>query len=273
MLRKSLLCSIVVGVLPAVNILSISHASAGVTFLSLSVNAKGAASANNDRSGSIDVTQALSNSASTTDLSLLTSTGVSKSLSATANEGAAGKKATAAATEAVTATATSASDLFFQFGGFSTASTDRAVGNAGYAKGGDNGSSASYTFSTVGRIAATISWNTARTHKYADEYTVNVSDGPTSYSFSADANDTSKSWSQMLSTGTWTVTITEALGANAPDYVSLFGKNKSRSGSALGQFEVVLAVPELSTWMMLGLGFAGLGFLGVRAARQSVSIV
>ena len=47
----------------------------------------------------------------------------------------------------------------------------------------------------------------------------------------------------------------------------------SGSGSALGQFDVVMSAPELSTWMMLGLGFTSLGFVGARAARQSVSIV
>ena len=32
-------------------------------------------------------------------------------------------------------------------------------------------------------------------------------------------------------------------------------------------------VPELSTWAMLGIGFAGLAFVGQRARRAAVSIV
>ena len=39
-----------------------------------------------------------------------------------------------------------------------------------------------------------------------------------------------------------------------------------------GQTEIKLAVPEPSTWAMMLLGFAGLGYAGFRKARSAISI-
>ena len=40
-----------------------------------------------------------------------------------------------------------------------------------------------------------------------------------------------------------------------------------------GQREIKLAIPEPSTWAMMLLGFAGLGYAGFRKARTARSIV
>ncbi len=39
-----------------------------------------------------------------------------------------------------------------------------------------------------------------------------------------------------------------------------------------GQTEIQSAIPEASTWVMMALGFAGLGFVGYRGSRKSVAI-
>jgi hypothetical protein len=41
--------------------------------------------------------------------------------------------------------------------------------------------------------------------------------------------------------------------------------------SILGRGEIAVAAPEASTWAMMMLGFAGLGFAGYRASRKSVA--
>jgi hypothetical protein len=42
--------------------------------------------------------------------------------------------------------------------------------------------------------------------------------------------------------------------------------------SGNGQVDISTSVPESSTWMMMLLGFAGLGFAGYRTSRGAASI-
>jgi PEP-CTERM motif len=53
------------------------------------------------------------------------------------------------------------------------------------------------------------------------------------------------------------------------ELVAVAGEN-----SGFGQVDITLArsVPEPSTWAMMLLGFAGLGFAGYRASRKAVLI-
>ena len=69
------------------------------------------------------------------------------------------------------------------------------------------------------------------------------------------------------------MTITEARPDDAPDYVSVLGKSKSGLNATAGSFELQLtSIPEPSTWAMIALGFVGLGFVGRRASRKSISM-
>jgi hypothetical protein len=36
---------------------------------------------------------------------------------------------------------------------------------------------------------------------------------------------------------------------------------------------VLTSVPEPSTWVMMALGFAGLGFMGYRSSRTKISVI
>lgn len=61
-------------------------------------------------------------------------------------------------------------------------------------------------------------------------------------------------------------------GASGDNYC--FDNSCGPGGYAVGQVELfgTPAVPELSTWAMLLLGFAGLGFVGYRRTRRPWSI-
>jgi hypothetical protein len=61
------------------------------------------------------------------------------------------------------------------------------------------------------------------------------------------------------------------LFTNAGSFVDPFGTLKDSSGATFSiPVLTPVAVPEASTWAMMLLGFAGLGFAGYRASRKSV---
>ena len=65
------------------------------------------------------------------------------------------------------------------------------------------------------------------------------------------------------------------LGSNlGPDINLTFGYNLVADGSGGFGFDFAIggAVPETSTWTMMLVGFAGLGFAGYRASRKSVAV-
>jgi hypothetical protein len=65
------------------------------------------------------------------------------------------------------------------------------------------------------------------------------------------------------------------LGSNlGPDIDLTFGYNLVADGSGGFGFDFAVggAVPETSTWTMMLVGFAGLGFAGYRASRKSVAV-
>jgi PEP-CTERM motif len=62
------------------------------------------------------------------------------------------------------------------------------------------------------------------------------------------------------------------LFTNAPSFSDPFGTLVNAAGDTFSIPIVIPEVPEASTWAMMLLGFAGLGFVGYRASRKSVAL-
>ncbi len=69
----------------------------------------------------------------------------------------------------------------------------------------------------------------------------------------------------------FTSTAVGLYGGSAAGGVN-FGGNGDASGTFTVTYNYTSGVPELSTWAMMGLGFAGLGFAGYRSTRRRVPI-
>ncbi len=71
--------------------------------------------------------------------------------------------------------------------------------------------------------------------------------------------------------GQWTL-VTEAItltaGSDTITFASLDTPESEQYGAVIGNVSLTAAVPEASTWAMLGLGFACLGFTGFRAGKR-----
>jgi hypothetical protein len=99
--------------------------------------------------------------------------------------------------------------------------------------------------------------------------------------FTLDSIDLAISWYDSNPTETITIngsplTITQTLTTYTLNLVGVTAVNISGVPSDSGYWTadniVYNAVPEPSTWAMIMLGFAGLGFAGYRASRKSVAL-
>ena len=276
MKRISLTSVAAVGLISSVNIFSISQASAAVTFLELTANAEGLASIYTG-AGPVRTAATPADAASTTDLTVATTTGVTSAPPQASRSSGSGRRRVAASViaETVSAKALSATDVTMTLSGSTQASVGSRASTSAYATAGDNGSSGSYEFSSTTGATVTITANTTSSGAAAGSYVVDLYDVTTSTdyaSFSVDANaDLEQAY--VVPGGIWKVSITESTGASAADYVLASGRGSSASSAAVGSFELVVSVPEVSTWAMAALGFAGLGCFGRRGARSSVSLV
>jgi hypothetical protein len=71
----------------------------------------------------------------------------------------------------------------------------------------------------------------------------------------------------------FSVDKTGAVSDTGPFSMTLWAQATLTPGAVLlnrGQGEVKLAIPEPSTWAMIALGFAGLGYAGYRRKRQTL---
>lgn len=277
MKEQARLSIIVISVTAAVNFYAAAPARAAITFIDLTVDAKGEATVGAigtplSKLGGKVVTA--TDVASTTDLATAIATGVASAPAGVSKSyGAANAKVSASLVSAsVSAKAADAADVTFSFSGAARASTGLGASAAAYAKAGDSGSSGVYAFASTTATTLTIAAETTSLRDAAAAYVVdlyNLTRSVDFASFGVAAND-DLSWSYAIPAGSWRVSILEATGANAADSVDVSGKGQSAFGASVGTFEVSATVPEASTWGMLGLGFAGLAFAG-RRSRQAIS--
>ena len=74
-------------------------------------------------------------------------------------------------------------------------------------------------------------------------------------------------------TGDWnTFSATWYSGSNTSLVLTIVDTNTIASGNDFGLDNIALAAPEPSTWAMLIMGFAGLGFAGWRRTRAAVAV-
>ncbi len=110
--------------------------------------------------------------------------------------------------------------------------------------------------------------------------------GPGAYTLSFDLGGNARGDVDKTTTitlGDWSQSLTLASGAAYTLYTYTFtttGGNLSFGDNTVGDQDIgnildnvtlSTGIPEASTWAMLGLGFAGLGFAGFRARRSAVS--
>jgi hypothetical protein len=260
--------------------LAVGSANAAVTFIGLGVDAKGDATAK-FKTNATNVTASQDKAGSTTDLNTAI-TGVARVATPMASSPPSSNSAnsvSSSASETVSASTTDASDASITFSSTTRVKIGKhpLAGDLGTA--GDAGSSAYYAFSVTPGYELTVDWTggTVASNGNAEPYTVQVfnynnpADALTSITVAA--NDASDSYTWDLPAGSWEVLITSSAGTFAPDYLTS-SVSGTVTGSSNAPFSIaVTSVPELSTWPMLALGFAGLGFMGRRATRQRVSIV
>ncbi len=125
------------------------------------------------------------------------------------------------------------------------------------------GDSSMYIFGT-GESDATVSWS--KTVTSIDIYW----GSPDTYNTLALSNGDSITGSAVLAltgtssgdnAGTHWITVSDTLGFNG--FTAM---------SSQAAFEFDMAVPELSPWAMMGIGFAGLAFAGFRGRKSAISI-
>lgn len=256
-------------------ILSSPSAMAGVTFIKLGVDASGAAAVYNDLSANLPKTSSPSKTSSTGSLATAEGGIVAAVLGKTLSQGSStDKKASTALSETTSALANSAGSVDISFSGATSATLGKKVGASAYANDEDDGSSSTYKFkTTTNDMELTINWDTFGSNTSSDAYVVelyNVTAANIVGQFDvASIDDGSMTFD--LPKATWLVTITEASGTSAPDYVSA-EIGATANGSSVGDFTLTVGVPEIPSWAMLGLGFGVLGFSWRRASRQSVSL-
>jgi hypothetical protein len=139
---------------------------------------------------------------------------------------------------------------------------------------GKNGSS---TTDSVGSISEAVTIPTSGQYLLSFYVSGNQDSGsPTkNYSVSVDGFSAHLSTDNSAQLGQWTLVtqlVTLSAGATLLEFASLDTPANDQFGAVIGDVSLT-AVPEQSTWAMMALGFAGLGFAGFRARRrQSASI-
>ena len=99
-----------------------------------------------------------------------------------------------------------------------------------------------------------------------DDVSVSFSYANHTLSFSATNSDTAQSVSGSLAINLSTLGPSVFLG-----FTGATGANTSNQDISNFTFSTPSVVPEPSTWAMMALGFAGLGFLGYRKTRSALA--
>jgi len=164
----------------------------------------------------------------------------------------------------------SASAGYMEFGGLTSATVSQGT-TFGAAAAANKGSTAGYQFTLTSAGDVDVSWTAAGNDSNPNAYTVGVEDLSNNIltEFYVATNSTG-SMDINLAAGTWNLFFLDNPGPFAPDLIAAIGAGISASGGAKGTFHFAISsVPEPSTWAMVLLGFAGLGFAGWRAPRKT----
>ena len=257
-------------------LLAADAASASVVYIQTdsTVNTDAFASWNGTASNHPTGTQTQTNTAAPTTITATNAVNASSSANAA-------KKALASDSETTTVSLSDPTDGFFSFSGATHAHTLNNATSAGNAHAGDGGNVADYYFNLDNTGDIALSWSSAGNNSSAAAYTIELKDLTTNTTTSISVATTSSGNQDInLAIGDYELIVTEASGTSAPDYVSVLGANHNLTGSAAGTFNFEItsaappapAVPEPSTWAMMGLGFMGLGFAGWRRTRLAVAL-
>jgi hypothetical protein len=140
---------------------------------------------------------------------------------------------------------------------------------------GGSPNSAQYEFSSRSRGTVQIGYEgVVATNTNAGAYDVTLFDVTTDKTIATDdvaanANTGSLPLIKFNTGGTYELEIVSAGGTSAPDYLSTTG-GASGTGSSYAEFDMnITSAPEASTWLMLSLGFAGVGYAGLRRGKGS----
>ncbi len=193
--------------------------------------------------------------------------GISSSIDLSVVSGS-NKQASAADREDATVTLASKFDASIDFSGATSAAITDNAPNGAYANAGGYHSDAAYTFRATSLELLQIDYLTTSDIDEADAYEVIVYKGKKGHIVEndfVDAND-SGSLSLLLDKGLYTVEVylQQPIGLSA-------GVGDMLEARYQGAFDVRLsAVPEISTWAMLLVGFGGLS--AAAAWRRRVTI-
>jgi len=140
---------------------------------------------------------------------------------------------------------------------------------SGYAQSETADSYAYYEFTLSAKGKMDLSWLTQDSNYNADGYYVylyNTTDGSTYSTFWTPSQD-SGSTSISMTPGFYEFYVQEYYYGN--DVTSQSGPGTSAGGYLSSEFNwsISSAVPEFSTWAMMGMGFVGLGLAGSRRVR------
>jgi hypothetical protein len=180
---------------------------------------------------------------------------------ASASSGSNKKNAFADDAETASVQLTSKFDADFQFGGFAEAGIGANAASGAFADAGGGTSDAGYEFRATSEEQLTIDYTTQSDFDPGTfVYEVTVASKKTSDEFFIGANSVN-SIELDLTKGRYLVDFTVV----QPDAVSAAIGDSLDQLTYSGDFHLTLAaVPEPSTWAMMLLGFAGLGYAGYR---------
>ena len=194
-------------------------------------------------------------------------TGIDASAIASSSSGGNNRNASAADTERATVKLASKFDADLDFGGYVYASVTSKAGPEATAGAGGSLSFAGYEFRTTSPELLSIDYTTQSDFDADNAYELVVLRGknrPVATEYFIDAN-ASDSIFLDLTKGFYTV----AVYLYQPDDVAA-GVGQAIAGSYSGDFHVTLsAVPEASTWVMIGAGFGALGAFSAARRRKA----
>lgn len=110
---------------------------------------------------------------------------------------------------------------------------------------------------------------------FDDLFYQNISGSGVTLVNGAQVNQTITDWESLYSANAYVSAISVGVGSGFSSDYHAFADNitfSTTGGSTTYNFEITQAVPEPSTWAMMILGFAGVGFMAYRRRNQGVAL-